>query len=348
MYDVIIVGAGVAGCYLAHRLQNLDLNVLILEKDKKIILKDSGIVSLKFLNFFPEEFIKNEISRIDFVSPSENILSLQSRKPFALIIKRKKFSRDLRKNLSIKYERVEKIKDRKIFTNKNEYEYKMLVGADGANSVVAKYIGSQTRNVVGMFSFSNKINFSDITVFLNKNFSDFFSWIIPQNKECGLIANKNPRKCFENFKNKLNLPLRKFYAFPIPLGYTKSYADNCILVGDACGYTKPLTGGGIVFSLISSKYASEIIFEAFKKERFDSKFLKRYEKYCLPIRKEIERQLWIRNFYERLTNKDIDYLFREFSGIKFNNIAENYDNLSNLAKSIPKSKMLKAFFKVIF
>jgi len=350
MYDVIIVGAGVAGSYLGYKLsQERNLNVLILEKDKKTILKDSGIVSSKFLEFFPRKFVKNEISRMDFVSPSGKRMTIQTEKPFAFILKREQFSRHLRKNAkNIKYETVEKIIDGKIYTNKNEYEYKILVGADGANSIVAKHIGSQTKNAVGMFSIAKRIKFSEINIFLNKNFSDFFSWIIPQNKEYGLIANKNPKKYFEIFRNKLNLPPGKFHAFPIPVGYTKSYADNCLLVGDACGYTKPLTGGGIIFSLISSQHASEIILDAFQKNRFDSKFLKRYEKACSPIRKEIDRQLWIRNIYENLSNKDIEYLFREFSAVKLKNIRENYDKLSNIGKEIPKLKMLKAFFKVIF
>ena len=45
MHDVVIVGGGVAGCYLASKLPK-DLDVLIIERNKKIK------VSLNAVNFF--------------------------------------------------------------------------------------------------------------------------------------------------------------------------------------------------------------------------------------------------------------------------------------------------------
>ena len=98
MYDIIIVGSGVAGSYMTSLLA--DFNVLVIEKDKKVILKDSGIVSKKFNDFFDEKnLIKDEIDEMIAVSPSGFEFSLKSEDPYAYLLERKKFSFFLRKTL---------------------------------------------------------------------------------------------------------------------------------------------------------------------------------------------------------------------------------------------------------
>jgi digeranylgeranylglycerophospholipid reductase len=65
------------------------------------------------------------------------------------------------------------------------------------------------------------------------------------------------------------LPLR-----PVP----KSYRDRILLVGDAGGFTKPTTGGGIFYSLLTASLAADTLIEAFRAERFDETVLERYER----------------------------------------------------------------------
>src|SRR3989338_9216347 len=110
--NIIIVGSGVAGSYISSLLA--DFNVLVIEKDKKVILKDSGIVSKNFDNFFDDKkLIKDEIDEMVAVSPSGYKFSLNSESPYAYLLERKKFSFFLRKmarkNCDVKYEKSEKI-----------------------------------------------------------------------------------------------------------------------------------------------------------------------------------------------------------------------------------------------
>ena len=39
----------------------------------------------------------------------------------------------------------------------------------------------------------------------------------------------------------------------------RTYADRVVAVGDAAGLAKPTTGGGIYYSLISGRYAAEVL-----------------------------------------------------------------------------------------
>src|SRR3989338_4500086 len=164
MYDIIIVGSGVAGSYITSLLA--DFNVLVIEKDKKVILKDSGIVSKRFDDFFGRNLIKDEINEMVAVSPRGEKFSLKSENPYAYLLHRKKFSFFLRKmarkNSVVKYEKAEKIEYHndfaRVITDKNEYEAKIVVGCDGANSIVRQSAGIKSpRLIFGLFSFAKKI-----------------------------------------------------------------------------------------------------------------------------------------------------------------------------------------------
>jgi len=354
MLDVIIVGGGVAGCYLASRI-NPKYNVLLIERNKKIIPKDSGIVSTNFDKLFgkgKKYFIKHKITRMDCISPSGLTFSLSDSRPYAYILKRKKFALFLRnqakKRAEIIYDNVNGIKYSRgyvsIKTNDAEYKAKMIIGCDGANSVVRKSLGVEDPNMALGIMVKTKTKLEgEINVFFNKYFSpDFFSWIIPQNYEYGLMTSVRPADYFRYFVKNMYLPHGKTYSYMIPYSYTKSYGNRALLVGDACGQNKPLTGGGIIFSMFAARHAARIISDALEEERFDGNFLSYYEKYW---KKEfawgIEKQFMLRMLYRKLVNKEIDDIFVNFGPILAMLNGFDYDRLEGMWKSIPKIKLAK-------
>ena len=350
MYDVIIVGGGVAGCHLASKLAGL--NVLLIEKNKKVILKDSGIVSKDFLELFDSGFIKNEICKMDAISPSGLTFTLGSANPFAYIIKRTLFTKcqrmTARKNADIVYDNVLGVEYSKecvtVHTTGGIYQGKIVVGTDGANSVVRRYarIPRPFLSLGIMIKTKSSLD-GDINVFFNKHFSpDFFSWIIPQNDEYGTISSIRPREYLKHFEKKLFLPGGQTFAYLIPTGYVKSYADRTLLVGDSCGQNKPLTGGGIMFGLIAAGYAAVVIKEAFEKGRFNSSALKGYESlWKKDFAREIDKQFLVRMLYRRLSNSDIDKLFRQI-GPEMGKLSNfDYDKFSGAWVKLPKMKLMR-------
>ena len=350
MHDVIIVGGGVAGCYLASKLAGL--NILLIEKNKRVTLKDSGIVSKDFLSFFDSSLVKDEITKMEAFSPSGNSFTLGNGNPFAYIIKRVEFSKHLRaiakNNAEIIYENVLGVTYGKdcvtVHTTGGTHQGKIVVGCDGANSIVRRYARIQRPFLsLGILVKTQGKMAGDINVFFNKHFSpDFFAWIIPQNNEYGTISSIRPREYLQHFEKKQFLPGGQKIAYLIPTGYVKSYSDRMLLIGDACGQNKPLTGGGIMFSLRATLHAASAIENAFERDRFDAKLLKQYEAdWKKDFAREIDKQFLVRMLYRNLTNKDLDRIFKEIGPDmqKLSNF--DYDKFSGAWVKLPKIKMMK-------
>jgi len=350
MYDIIIVGSGIAGSYLAEKLKRY--KVLVIEKDKKISIKDSGIVSEGIFEFFKgNKLIREKISRMRFVSQNNKI---EIEGNIAYILEREDMSEFLRNKIEHKtaFETVKHIECSEGFitakTDKNEYTAKLLVGADGANSIARNVITDKKPMLaLGIMNKTESLDYDCVNVFFNKYYSpDFFAWAIPQSNEYGLMTAVRPMEYYNYFKQKMNLPNGKVRGSFIPIGMTKSYANRILLVGDACGQTKPLTGGGIVFSLKAAQHALDTIKYAFERDQFDEDILKYYEwNWKHDFGAEIKRQLFLRKLYRRMTNRQIDDLFSKF-GQHIQQIGDiDYDMPTRMWKKMPKLMLLKALLK---
>lgn len=357
-YDVIISGAGITGSYIAMRLlEETDLNVLVLERTKAL-KDDSGIVSTDFLKFLPQKkLIEHEIQEMKFISPSGLSFSLKGEKPYALITSREKLSKFLRNKIkkNISYENITDIfwpnGKVEVKTGENRYTAKLLVGCDGTNSLVRKKLGFRDPRVFFGILSRTKPAKENVKVWLNKHYSpDFFAWSIPQTGEWGTISEKRAGEYFDHFRSKVGFEKTEMRGYPIPVGFTKSSAERAMLVGEAAGQSKPLTGGGYMFGLRASQYAIEAAKKAFDLGVFSSFFFDKeyHQKWRAELGKEIARQKFARRFYRRLTNRQIDRLFQILGPHVDSVNVEDYDALSEMWKKIPKSALFRAGLASIF
>jgi len=363
-YDVIVIGAGIAGSYLAGLLAKNKLNVLVIEKSKKI-KTDSGIVStdIKKIVKLKKSFIKYEIKKMKFVSPSKYEFYLKSEKPYAYILKREEFGYWLRyaarkSGAKFIYNTCERVEINLDFVGvwtisqngtRQYFVGKLLIGADGVNSIVRNHIdfNKQPKVFSGLICKTLTSISKEITVYLNKYYSPhFFAWYIPCNNEVGMICKNMLMNHFIYFQKSLDFDPTEHYFAPIIVSITKSYSNRCLLVGDACGQTKPISCGGIIYSLKCSKIANKMIQEAFKENRFDESFLSRYER---RWKKEIGFEIFIqsiaRKIYRKMSNKQVDEFFRDFAGYIENIKDFDYDRLSSIILKLPKFKLLKFLLK---
>ncbi len=187
-----------------------------------------------------------------------------------------------------------------------ELRAKLVLGADGSLSVVARKFGLDDNppehNISALRIYYKGVN--DLTdrieLHLVKSLIPGYFWIFPlpngeANVGLGMIMkdmrkkNINLRQAVldeikenplfkDRFKDAQIVDDVKGWTLPIASHQRKIYGDGFLLLGDAAGLIDPLSGEGVGNAMISGKLAAEIAIDALEKEDFSEKFLKRYDK----------------------------------------------------------------------
>jgi len=401
-FDLIIVGAGPAGCACALMLANSGLNIAIIDKGttprEKICgdaLSNDVISQLYMLppqvkNAFDNITEKIPSSGIRFYSPKGECLeisfeSLGKKDISGYVCKRRYFDEALINSLkeytNIKLFEGSEITEIKIesegvlvSTATNSFHSKMIVGADGANSLVAKRLGNfekdKNSHCLGLRGY-----FENVKGFHKKNFIElhFYKEVLPgyiwlfsmgnniANVGIGMLSSDVSKRKI-NLKSQLekfinvhpNLSPRfmaaeqtgKFEAWTIPLGTKKRNisGERFLLAGDAASLVDPFSGEGVGNALRSGRVAAEHIKACFQFNRFDKAFNASYDK-------EIYNKMW----NELKMNHAIQKLFKHAKFINFAiekaNSNEYFRNLiaDAMTNQDIKKKLIKPylFYKTI-
>lgn len=351
MFDVIVIGAGPVGCKTAELLGKKGIKVLVLEEHPEIgkPVQCAGLVSHRIfeLSEVSKDVIVNTVNRARFYTSKKNYLELKSKND-VYVIDRKKFDKELSERVkssgvkiktSTKFENYcKKETFLEVKTVKDDFQTKLLVGADGPNSTVARAAALKLPNniLVGLQT-TVKSNFDvDTTeLWFDKKISpDFFGWVIPENENWARIGLATSRNSMEYFKRFLRMRVgtkvkcRDNVSGVIRYGLIKkSVNDHVLLVGDASSQVKPFSGGGLIYGLIGAKFAAEACMKCLEKERYDSKFLEENydvvwkKKLSLPIRKGLIMNKLIHSF----SDVQLNFLFNSIEKGKFTKLMEFMD-----------------------
>ena len=299
-YDLVVVGAGPAGCRTAQIVAKAGYKVLVVEEHGEVGVPTqcTALVSEK-IGEIPKEIIVNEINTAKFCSDG-NSFEIKSKDPMYLLdrcgfdkfIYRQAVDSGAEFKLNTHFLSYEKIGDTadalRVKTSNGNFETKILVGADGPNSNVARVADLRLpKKLLYLMQVRAKVKCDPETVemwFGSDIAPGNFAWVVPENESyvrIGMMSNASPKELFEKFFDKrTGYSLRDVVKISNRIGdviryglIEKSATSRILLVGDAAAQIKPFSAGGLVYGQICAKFAGKACIKALQKNNFSEKFL---------------------------------------------------------------------------
>jgi geranylgeranyl reductase family protein len=290
-YDVIVVGAGPAGATLAYELARKGIGVLLLEKDKLPRYKccAGGLTNktIKLLDFDISEVVENVIYEVSFTFNLGSPYLGQHSQPLIYTVMRDVFDYFLVKKAQqigavlIDGQKITQIQVSgdwvQIFSADNIFRSRLVIGADGVYSVVARElgIGRRIEYVTGIES-EVVVPEEELAKWKSRVQMDLgctpggYAWVFPKHNHLsigvGCLASRarHLNHHHKKFLNSLSIgsyTIAKSSSHLIPT-CTKGrlvWQDKALLLGDAAGLADPLTGEGIYNAILSAQLAAPVI-----------------------------------------------------------------------------------------
>jgi digeranylgeranylglycerophospholipid reductase len=335
-YDVIIIGAGVAGIMTAKELSNLKKKVLLIDANEDILHIPFHTLG-SFINIkefgFTEKVIASEIDGMTIHSKKFSHKSSGK----AYIIDKERLHKEIienfnSENLDIKTETV--IEDyilnsdnsiKEVLDSKgNRYSAKIFVDTTGIQGILSRKLGLQDKDLKLAKGIEYNVKYkgdpNKVIFIIGKYVDGGYVWLFPlKNRRailgfCSLkpeIIDVIPQRIHKLFihpvlKDLIEKDNDKIEAGSIPITNvkTKFVNKNLVCIGDSVSQVNPLAGEGYHFILSSAVMASKAINSALDQNNLS--LLQQYERdWYNKFYKSYNISHFLRNGLSRFSNRDL-------------------------------------------
>ncbi len=287
--DVLIVGSGPAGSVAARYAAMKGASVMFLERrptvgvpvrcgefmpsDEEIHNMFPKLTDMDSLFDIPEDLRCLNTVGIDLINPDGKVTVLDFN---GYTTDRDRFDQYLAKRaqeegavLSTDHA-FQKIEDGIARTSKGDIKYKVIIGADGPGSMVARNLGLQkNRNPYPAMTAQVKGDYGNHTqMFFGGIAPGAYGWIIPKDGRANVGVGMSPkfssgslRTYFDKFMDRNGLePVTKVQGKYVPSEgpIPKTVSGNGMVVGDAAGQVISVNGGGIPLAMIAGRICGNV------------------------------------------------------------------------------------------
>jgi geranylgeranyl reductase family protein len=337
---LLVIGAGPAGCSFAAKAAK-GADVTILEEHPEIgrPVQCTGLVAPRVVEMArASESVLCALRGARFHFPAGTTIDFRSADTKALVVERQGFDQRCAEIASdagaklLMNSRMTKaaVKPEGVdvrFLREGKLEKclaAMIIGADGYKSRVSEMaeLPQPRERIKGLqvdLEIEDRSDVLDVYVG-SKVAPGFFAWRIP----CGDFVrvgvgisqgNGPPNQYLQSLLKRLELEDKKVLervSGVIPIGFPlRTYADRTMLVGDAAGQAKPLSGGGLYTGMTAAMIAAGVALAAMEEGDLTAQRLSEYQrKWKEEIGRELERGYLIRRAYLRLSDQRLEALGR--------------------------------------
>ena len=343
---LLLLGGGPVGCAAARDLAEAGFKVLVAEDHSQIgePLRCSGLISSRTLQLsrVSPNVVCHKLTGARVHAPGGEVMDLSGTRVYALAVDRVAFDRDLAEQAAAAGAQIVccakavdlefvaggvrvKLQKRGYKDKIDELTCRLVIGADGYRSLVARRLGvlSQGKKIP-LYAAEVELPNSEgqiVDIFIgNQVAPGWFGWVIPTGQgmaRIGIGAHRCPRQFFQLLVERYP---RNFHGMSILQGTSgyvrvghldRIYGPHTLLVGDAACQIKPISGGGLYLGLEGAALCAATAEAALSSGDLSEEFLSRYQGgWGKKLGVEINCGLKHREVFLGLTDEEMDSLIR--------------------------------------
>jgi digeranylgeranylglycerophospholipid reductase len=368
-YQVIVAGAGPAGSAAARECAELGLRTLCIEEHGTIgyPVQCAGLLSIAAFaecRVSSERSILNTVTGARVISQADSELLIDAKTPKAVVVDRMILDREMAEAAAdagsefLLKTAVYDVRGNTLLTRgvngHEEIGFDLLIAADGPRSTIARLYGMErARTYLAGIQADMPGTCDQRYVRIYPDASpEFFGWEIPMGPgriRVGLCGRSRIMERFSAFTKKFGSNTSQLVTGTLPLGVmSRSYKNRTLFVGDAAGFPKPTSGGGIYTGIRSARHAAGVAAAACEQGIFDDTFLATYERrWKEDFGRELELGYRLFEFRQKMTAEDTDALVRALNTPSILRTIEEYGDMDRPGALIKRLLVNPALLRLV-
>jgi digeranylgeranylglycerophospholipid reductase len=331
VYDVVVVGAGPAGTACARICAESGLSVLCIEEHATIghPVQCAGLLSRAAFEEcrVSERPVMNRVSGARVLSGLGSGLLFDAGETKAYVVDRGVLDREMAAaaatagaEFRVKTAFHHRTSGTIITGGINGHEeipYRMLIAADGPRGAVARALRMERPpSYLAGIQAEVPHRMDNRFVELHPAASpDFFGWVIPAGAgraRVGLCGFTGVRERFASFLAPFGTDCVHLVTGTIPIGtMPRTYGHRTLFIGDAAGFAKPTSGGGVYTGVRSARHAADTALRCCESGDFSDDVLATYEqRWKTDFGRELALGFRLLKIRQQMSPEDVERIIR--------------------------------------